>query len=102
MSNLFPAPSTASSDAGRRDTPAGAYLEVWAAPIALLLLATGLQLWDLGRLSLWVDEGFAHHASSKPLLDIFWFTAREENHPPLYYYLALHLWMAVAGSGPWV
>ncbi len=68
-----------------------------AAGLPLLLLGVGIRLWALGDPSLWLDEGFTHYVSSKPFQELLRYTSIGENHPPLYY-LALHLWMMVAGQ----
>lgn len=59
--------------------------------LALLGLAFGLRVYRLGAPSLWYDEAFSVHLARTQVWQPL------EAHPPLFY-LALRLWMALAGS----
>lgn len=63
-------------------------------PVALLILVgIGLRFYALGRLSLWIDEGYTSWLTSLPLLPagtspgIFQVIGGYDNHPPLFYLL---------------
>jgi hypothetical protein len=63
----------------------------------LLLISLYLRTRALGA-SLWMDEGLSIGIASQPFFDIPG-VLRQDGSPPLYY-LALHLWMEVFGTGP--
>jgi mannosyltransferase len=66
---------------------------------ALLAIAIGAAALRARALDapLWMDEGISVGIASHPLSDIPWLL-RQDGSPPLYY-LVLHVWMAVFGSG---
>ncbi len=64
--------------------------------LAILWLAFALRLWHLDTQSLWHDEGLSWWFARAPLLETLRGVAGTE-HPPLYF-LALGLWMRVAGD----
>ena len=64
---------------------------------ALLLISLYLRTRALGA-SLWMDEGLSIGISTQPFLDIPG-VLRQDGSPPLYY-LALHVWMQLFGTGP--
>lgn len=71
----------------------------WVALLVLGLVVVSLVLrtLSLGE-SLWMDEGLSIGISSQPFFDIPT-VLRQDGSPPLYY-LLLHLWTSVIGSGP--
>ena len=70
---------------------------MWVVVLGLLLVSLVLRTLSLGE-SLWMDEGLSIGISSQPFFDIP-STLRLDGSPPLYYML-LHLWTSVIGSGP--
>ncbi len=65
--------------------------------VAILLLAFALRMYRLGADSLWYDETVSVHLAGKSLPDLVAHTAGDI-HPPGYYVL-LHAWTRLAGSG---
>ena len=63
----------------------------------LLAISLFLRTRALGA-SLWMDEGLSIGIASQPFFDIPG-VLRQDGSPPLYY-LMLHVWMNVVGSGP--
>ena len=63
----------------------------------LTLISLYLRTRALGA-SLWMDEGLSIGIASQPFFDIPG-VLRQDGSPPLYY-LVLHLWMEVFGTGP--
>ena len=66
--------------------PAKQILGLRASLWAIVLLGTGLRFLNLGRQSVWIDEGFSWLASRMnfgAVTRLAW----EDVHPPLYYYL---------------
>jgi uncharacterized membrane protein len=55
--------------------------------LAILTAAILLRLVFLGRMSLWMDEGYTWHFSSARWGELFRSVAGGDNHPPLYYLL---------------
>ena len=80
-----------------------AWWRLWSAS-ALLALGLIIVLALLTRLALldaqsgWLDEGYSLAVARRPLGALIRFTAQYDTHPPLYYIL-LHLWAGIAGSG---
>lgn len=64
---------------------------------ALLLISLYVRTRALGA-SLWMDEGLSIGIASQPFLDIPG-VLRQDGSPPLYY-MSLHVWMEVFGTGP--
>ena len=63
-----------------------------------LLLAAALRLHWIGFGSLDIDEAFTVWVARHPVREIWSLVGRLDDHPPLYY-LALHLWIKIAGDG---
>ena len=59
--------------------------------VVILLLATLLRFWTLGRNSFWLDEAQLFTLGAKSLSAI-WFTEPDIGHPPLYYAF-IHFWL---------
>lgn len=57
----------------------------WLCLAALLILASGLRLFGLGREALWTDEAASLHAARGSLYDVWLHYNDYENTPPLYY-----------------
>jgi len=76
----------------------GARLQLWMLA-AIVLLAFGLRLYRLGAGSLWYDETVSVYLAGKSLPALIDHTAGDI-HPPGYYVL-LHAWTRLAGSGDW-
>ena len=66
--------------------------------LCILALAFGLRLWQLDAQSLWHDEGLSWWFARAPLLETLKGVAGTE-HPPLYF-LALGVWLRLAGDSP--
>lgn len=66
----------------------------------ILIVAFGalLRLYHLDEESIWLDEAVSIQASSASPMTIIQRTAVQESYPPLYY-LLLHFWMEMFGSG---
>ena len=77
---------------------AGRHKSRWFALSAwlLVLAAFALRLYNLGRQSIWFDEGWTWHLSRMPLGEMALVTAGDRS-PPLYYAL-MHAWMMLAGQ----
>ena len=73
-----------------RDTALIAFLVV-----LIVGLAAGLRFYELGRQSLWADEGNSAVMAARSLAQIA-VSAANDIHPPLYYWL-LRLWTQFAG-----
>jgi len=63
---------------------------IWTV-ILLALVALCLRLFDLGKQSLWMDEGFSVWAASNPLHRIY-DILRVDQHPP-FFYAFTHVWL---------
>ncbi len=70
---------------------------MWVVVLGLIFVSLVLRTLSLGE-SLWMDEGLSIGIASQPFFDIP-STLRLDGSPPLYYML-LHLWTSVIGSGP--
>ena len=62
--------------------------------LALLVLAFGLRVWNLGAQSLWWDEALSLILATSPTIDI---RPGDAGHPPLYDYVFLRPWVALTG-----
>lgn len=82
---------------GRPHTRGAARARSVGIRVAVLALAAGLRLHDLGRADVWVDEANGILIASGALSDIP-ARLRFDSSPPLYYGL-LHVWKALAGDG---
>ena len=72
----------------------------WGMPLALLallLLGAGLRFHALDARSLWLDEAFSVWLARHPLLAMWGWILRIDQHPPLYYTL-LHAWQGLTGE----
>ena len=63
--------------------------------VLIVCLAAGLRFYELGRQSLWADEGNSAVMAARSLAQIA-VSAANDIHPPLYYWL-LRLWTQFAG-----
>lgn len=67
--------------------------------LPIVLLAAFLRTHQIAHKSLWLDEAFSVWMSEQPLPDLFTWTVRIDQHPPLYY-LVLRAWAQLGGSPP--
>lgn len=65
--------------------------------LVVLLLAFFLRFYDLGKESIWIDEGFALDNANRPLAQVFEWVRNFEPIPPLYY-VTLHFWISAFGT----
>src|SRR5258708_13722034 len=63
----------------------------------VVLAGFGLRVVSLGDASFWWDDSYSTMVASSGLRDIVATLAREDFHPPLYYFL-LHFWLRVVGT----
>ena len=68
-------------------------LSVFAAMVAVLLLAAVVRITNIDGPALWTDEGFVYYTFKVDLFDAL----LGDRHPPFYFY-TLHAWEAVAGD----
>jgi mannosyltransferase len=68
----------------------------WGWLIAIMLVAAGLRLYDLGGPSFWFDEVLTVSLSSAPLGEIAANVRNAEQTPPLFHYV-MHGWMGLFG-----
>lgn len=69
----------------------------WVALLGLVALAALLRLPWIGAQSLWLDEVTSYQQATKTMWEIA--TSRGFNaHTPPFYYLLLHVWVALAGA----
>ena len=66
--------------------------------LGLILLGYLSRVWRIGYQSLWLDEALSVAFAGVPLSRILANLTSQDIHPPLYYVL-LHFWMSVAGTG---
>ncbi|HUE75406.1 MAG TPA: hypothetical protein VMP10_01155, partial [Chloroflexota bacterium] len=66
--------------------------------VALILMAFGFRLQNLGTQSFWWDEAYSAVVSRLPIRQIVEVIVRDDFHPPLHY-LVFHYWMRLAGEG---
>ncbi|HEX6501035.1 MAG TPA: glycosyltransferase family 39 protein [Micromonosporaceae bacterium] len=69
----------------------------WWLPLAVLVVAAGVVARFVAPAPLWLDEAQSVAISRLPLPDLF-AALREDGSPPLYY-LLLHAWIALFGTG---
>src|SRR3712207_6799470 len=62
----------------------------------LVLLGLAVRWWNIGKASLWHDEGFTMMLAPMSPVEIVARTMRD-THPPLYY-LTLHYWIEIFGT----
>ena len=65
--------------------------------IAIIILAFALRLYRLDHQSIWYDEGLSAYFAEQSLEDMLAGISTAD-HPPLHF-IALHLWMRIAGRG---
>ncbi len=77
-----------------------ANMRALAAPIvATIVIAFGIALRAHAiAKGLWFDEAYSFWIARQPLLDVPRLLRMYDTHPP-FYYMLLHAWMAIAGSG---
>ena len=68
-----------------------------AATIAIIILAFALRVYRLDHQSIWYDEGLSAYFAEQGLEDML-AEISTSDHPPLYF-IALHLWIRIAGRG---
>ncbi len=68
--------------------------------ILITLIGGGLRVLLLAHKGMWLDETFSIWLADHSIGDILYWTARIDQHPPLYY-LLLHYWMALRGDTPY-
>jgi len=66
--------------------------------VCVVLLGAALRFAWLETKSLWFDEAFSLKMARQPLAMVARVTAEQDAHPPLYY-LILHGWIALLGTG---
>ena len=69
-------------------------------PVLIVLLGLALRLFGIGRESLWFDEAMTVALARAPIADALPHLARQEFHPPLYFWLAW-VWMKLVGGADW-
>ncbi|NPA89933.1 MAG: hypothetical protein GXO55_00540 [Chloroflexi bacterium] len=84
---------------GGTSTPLGERVRTVAEWLPLLVVALFTTLYHISRPSLWADEGNSAAQALRPLPEIIR-RAAMDIHPPLYYIL-LHGWTRVFGTGEW-
>lgn len=79
---------------------AGQHWPSWVIPLLLLVIALVVRAWQLTFHSLWLDEAFSLFWANKPAAEIVrvGLALTEDKHPPLYY-LLLHGWTGLFGTG---
>lgn len=65
---------------------------------AITLLGFGLRFYAIGVQTVWLDEAFSIWLAQQPLVDLWAWLIKIDQHPPLYYSL-LHLWIWLFGDG---
>jgi len=65
--------------------------------LGLLLLAGSLRVFAIAAKPIWLDEAFSIWLAHQPLLDLWAWLIKIDQHPPLYYTL-LHLWQLLFGD----
>jgi hypothetical protein len=68
--------------------------------ILITLLGGGLRVFLLAKQGMWLDETFSLWLANHSIGDMLQWTARIDQHPPLYY-LLLHYWVALKGETPY-
>lgn len=65
---------------------------------AITLIGFGLRFYNIGVQTVWLDEAFSIWLAQQPLVDMWAWLIKIDQHPPLYYSL-LHLWIWLFGDG---
>ena len=68
--------------------------------LIITLIGGGLRVLLLDKNGLWLDETFSLWIANHGVGDMLNWTARIDQHPPLYY-LLLHYWTALTGDSPY-
>ncbi len=68
--------------------------------LIITLIGGGLRVLLLDKNGLWLDETFSVWLANHSVPDLLYWTARIDQHPPLYY-LLLHYWTAITGDTPY-
>lgn len=63
----------------------------------IVLVGVVLRFWQIGAKTVWLDEAFSIWIARHPLLELWGWLVRIDQHPPLYYSL-LHGWIALFGD----
>ena len=74
----------------------GSRMQRWGL-ILVLLLGGALRFHAIGARSLWLDEAFSVWMARHPLLAMWGWILRIDQHPPLFYTL-LHFWQGLVGE----
>lgn len=82
---------------GPDGTPSAPPPPTWLVPLAVVVAVVGAVTRFVTTSSMWLDEALSVNIASLPLGDIGE-ALRHDGHPPLYYVL-LHLWTEVVGTG---
>ncbi len=71
----------------------------WATLILglITLLGFGLRFYAIGAQTVWLDEAFSIWLAQQPLVDMWAWLIKIDQHPPLYYSL-LHFWIWLFGD----
>lgn len=64
----------------------------------LTLLGSGLRFYAIGAKTVWLDEAFSLWLANQPILEMWAWLIKIDQHPPLYYTL-LHFWLLLFGDG---
>jgi hypothetical protein len=64
----------------------------------ITLLGFGLRFYAIGAQTVWLDEAFSIWLANQPLVDMWAWLIKIDQHPPLYYSL-LHFWIWLFGDG---
>jgi hypothetical protein len=73
-------------------------LAPWLA-IVITLIGGGLRILLLDHKGMWLDETFSVWLANHSVVELLQWTAKIDQHPPLYY-LLLHYWVALNGDTP--
>ncbi len=63
----------------------------------ITLVGLGLRLYAIGAKTVWLDEAFSIWLAQQPLLELWSWLVKIDQHPPLYYTL-LHYWIGLFGD----
>lgn len=64
----------------------------------ITLLGFGLRFYAIGAKTVWLDEAFSLWLAHQPLVEMWAWLIKIDQHPPLYYSL-LHYWILIFGDG---
>ena len=68
--------------------------------VFITLMSGALRVILLDSKGMWLDETFSVWLANHSVVDMLQWTARIDQHPPLYY-LLLHYWIALNGDSPY-